>query len=274
MPALFAGYLPLLALFGWGWQQHLADVVKPKPAAVAAAPAAEPAKAQARAPAAMQPGPAERVASAMSAAIKPPTPKVLEARAAGLSKAWTWGAAGLLVLAAWGFALAREGPGVKALAAALAITFFGYFFTPFDQGHGWGYRYLHAAWFVLPVLAALALTRVEDAEFRQMAAWAAVLSLVLANGLRIAQVDSFIGRHLNLVPPLARAADPARPEIVFLDYRAGAYVRDMHQNDPLLRGPRIVFAYDGADRAAELMARRFPDYTRRAEGKWGELWTR
>ena len=73
---------------------------------------------------------------------------------------------------------------------------------------------------------------------------------------------------------IARAADPARPEIVFLDYRAGSYVRDMHQNDPLLRGPRIVFAYDGEDKAAELMARRFPEYTRRAQGKWGELWTR
>jgi hypothetical protein len=61
---------------------------------------------------------------------------------------------------------------------------------------------------------------------------------------------------------------------VFIDSRAGSYVRDMHQNHPLLRGPRIVMAYDGPEKAAALMARRFPEYTKRAEGRWGELWTR
>jgi len=109
---------------------------------------------------------------------------------------------------------------------------------------------------------------------RTMAGWAVLMSLIAANALRLSQVDSFIGRHLALVPPLARPADPARPEIVFIDSRAGSYVRDMHQNDPLLRGPRIVMAYDGPEKSAALMARRFPEYTKRAEGKWGELWTR
>jgi hypothetical protein len=32
--------------------------------------------------------------------------------------------------------------------------------------------------------------------------------------------------------------------------------------------------YDGPEQAAALMAQRFPAYTRRAEGKWGELWTK
>jgi hypothetical protein len=260
--ALFAGYLPLLALLGWGWQQHLADIVA-KPAAVAQA------QAQANAP-----NPLGRVTGAASAALTPPSARILEARIAGLTKVWSWGSAALMVLAAYGFALARERPEVKVLSAALAITFFGYFFVPFDQGHGWGYRYLHSAWFVLPVLAALAMSRIPDVELRNMAGWALALSLVAANGLRVSQVDSFIGRHLALVPPLARPADPARPEIVFIDARAGSYVRDMHQNDPLLRGPRIVMAYDGAEKSAALMARRFPEYTKRAEGKWGELWTR
>ena len=259
--ALAAGYLPLLALLGWGWQQHLVGVLTKPAVAAIQAPAATP-------------GPAERVASAAAAAFVPPTAKILEARVAGLSKAWTWGSAALLVLAAYGFAAGRKRPEVKVLAAALAITFFGYFFVPFDQGHGWGYRYLHSAWFVLPVLAALAISSLPDVEMRNMAAWAVLLSLIAANGLRLSQVDSFIGRHLALVPPLARPADPARPEIVFIDSRVGSYVRDMHQNDPLLRGPRIVMAYDGPEKSAALMARRFPEYTKRAEGKWGELWTR
>jgi hypothetical protein len=32
--------------------------------------------------------------------------------------------------------------------------------------------------------------------------------------------------------------------------------------------------YDGRDRTAAVMALHFPDYTRRAQGKWGELWTK
>ena len=72
----------------------------------------------------------------------------------------------------------------------------------------------------------------------------------------------------------ALPADAARPEIIFIDPAQGAYARDMVHNDPFLRGPRIILVYDGREQAAELMARRFPAYTRRAEGKWGEHWTK
>jgi hypothetical protein len=107
-----------------------------------------------------------------------------------------------------------------------------------------------------------------------MAAWAVALSLLFANGLRLTQVDAFMNRHLNQVPPLARPADPARAEIVFVDPAAGFYTRDMVRNDPFLRDSRLTMVYDGPDKTAALMARRFPAYTRRAEGKWGELWTK
>jgi len=256
--SLAAGYLPLVALLGWGWQQHLVEVLAHSGAEARQAAGA----------------PAERLGTAAAGALALPGARIIEARIAGLSKVWTWGSAGLLVLAAYGYAAARAQPAVRTLAAALAITFAGYFVVRFDQGHGWGYRYLHSAWFVLPVLAGLALVRMQDAEARRFAAWAVVLSLVLANGLRLAQVDRFIGQHLAQVPPLARPADPARPEVVFVDPAAGAYVRDMLHNDPFLRGGRIVLYYDGPAAAAALMARRFPDYTKRADGKWGEQWTK
>jgi hypothetical protein len=265
--ALAAGYLPLLALLGYGWQQHLA-ALNAAAGAVAGTPAAAP-------PAAPAASLLERVLATLSTAIVLPTGRILEARIAGLSKAWSWGASGLLVLAAYGYARARDLPGVGMLAAALAITFFGFFLVRFDQGHGWGYRYLHSAWFVLPALAALALTREGiDEELRNMAGWALLLSLVAANGLRLVQVDAFLQRHLAQVPPLAAPADPSRPEVVFVDPEAGFYTRDMVRNDPLLRGPRTMLVYEGRDRAAALMARHFPAYTRRAEGKWGEWWTK
>jgi len=268
LAALLAGYVPLFALLGFGWMQYLATLT----AAVGAVPAAS-----AQALPAAGTSFAGQLAAQASSLLTLPGPFILEARVAGLSKAWTWGAAGLLVLAALGYAKAHRQPEVRLLGAALLITFFGYFFIPFDQGHGWGYRYLHSAWFVLPVFAALAFGDAAEAqtgELRNMAAWCVALSLVFANGLRVTQVDAFMRRHLAQVPPLARPADPARPEIVFVDPAAGFYSRDMVHNDPFLRGPRLTMVYDGRDKAAALMAQRFPAYARRAEGKWGELWTK
>jgi hypothetical protein len=269
--ALIAGYLPLVALLGYGWSQHLAAL---SATALSSAPAAPGA---AQAASLMQ-----RAASIAGSALVLPNLWILEARVAGLSKVWTWGSTALLALAAWGYATARSQPGMRPearlLGAALLVTFLGYFFVPLDQGHGWGYRYLHSAWFALPVLAALGLGAAEPtpstgaAELRTMAAWGIALSLVFANGLRLVQVDAFIQRHLNQVPPLARPADPARREVIFVDPTAGFYTRDMVRNDPFLRGPRLMMVYDGPEKARELMARRFPGYVKAAGGRWGEHW--
>jgi len=269
--ALAAGYAPLTALLWFGWQQHLASLMAAAPPAThAAVPAVA-------TPSASGPGAVERVFAQVGSAISLPTPRTLAARLAGLAKAWTWASAGLFVLAAWGFAVARALPAVRVLAAALAVTFFGYFLVPFDQGHGWGYRYLHSAWFVLPVLAGLGLARADD-ELRAMAIWAVLLSLVVANGLRASQAELFVRQHLAQVPPLAAmpmgAGDPARPEIVFVDPTAGAYTRDMVHNDPFLRGDRKVMVYDGHAATQALMARRFPGYTLASDGRWGALWTK
>jgi hypothetical protein len=272
--ALLAGYLPLVLLLGFGWHYYL-GVLSAGPAAAAATAAAG---AQDSAPAAAAGASMLGAAvDAVSRLLTLPRPVILEARLAGLTKIWTWGAAGLLVLAAWGFAVARSQGGVRLLAAAFAITFFGYFFVPFDQGHGWGYRYIYSAWFVLPLFAAIALARPDGApamqELRNMACWAAMLSLLAANGLRLVQVESFIARQLNQVPPLARAASAAQPEVVFVDISRGFYVRDLVQNHPFLRAPRITLVYRGEPDAAALMAEHFPAYRRKEAGAWGELWT-
>ncbi len=263
--ALVVGYLPLVALLGFGWQQHLASLGGAAEAAQAAAPKVSAVSLL------------DRAGSMLASALTLPSARTIEARIAGASKIWTWGMAGLVVLAAYGYARARQRPESRTLAgllaAALAFTFFGYFLVAFDQGHGWGYRYFHSAWFVLPVFAAHVLSDgTQDAELRNMAGWAMALSLVFANALRLVQVDAFITRQFHQVPPLAQAADPARGEIVFVDPAAGFYTRDMVRNDPLLRQTRTSMVYDGPEQAAALMARRFPGYSRSAQGKWGELW--
>jgi hypothetical protein len=265
LAALALGYLPLSLLLGFGWREHLAQL-----AVHAAAGAASPA-------AAIEVPSAVRGAwAALINVVSPPSPEILYARLAGLSKIWTWGALGLLVLAGYGCGTARATPFLRVLAAAFAVTFFGYFLVRFDQGHGWGYRYIHSAWFVLPLLAGAYLARrAGDSrdDLRAMAAWGILLSLTLANGLRAIQVDSFIGRHKAQVPPLSRPADPARRELVFIDIRRGFYTHDMVQNDPFLRGSRITMVLERGPAQAELMAKRFPAYRKSAEGPWGELWT-
>jgi hypothetical protein len=265
LAALVAGYLPLAVLLGLGWHGHLPELGR------AAGPAAG-----TGASAAAQPALADVITTHLRSVLSIPDARVVMARLSGLAKLWTWGAPCLLVLAALGFWAGRRRTGVRLLAAAFMTMFLGYFLVPFDQGHGWGYRYVHPAWFVLPLLAALALAGSdapkEDA-LRRMAAWAVVLSAILATGLRLAQVDTFISRQRAQVPPLAARADAGRPQVVFVEIRAGFYTRDLVQNDPFLRGPRITMVYEGAERAAALMAARFPAYRRSAQGPWGELWT-
>jgi hypothetical protein len=275
LAALAAGYLPLGLLLGLGWPQFLSAMQVTRPEATAPAAAATAAVGTA-APAAISL--VDKFWGYLSTALFLPTPATLEARFAGLSKVWTWGSAGLMVLAAWGWALERGRAEIKVLGAALLITFLGYFFVRFDQGHGWGYRYLHSAWFVLPLFGALALARDggtdDHQELRSMAGWATALSLVAATGLRLVQTESFIAGQLRQVPPLTRAADPARPEVVFMDMRRGFYLQDLVQNDPFLRSPRILLVYRGPEEAQALMSARFPGYRREAAGPWGEHWVK
>ena len=123
------------------------------------------------------------------------------------------------------------------------------------------------------LLAAVALGAAPNPvgnEVKAMAAWGIALSLVLANGLRLAQVEGFVSRHLAQVPPLARAA--AHPELVFVNIYRGFYTQDLVQNDPFLRAARVVLVSRGAEDDAALAARRFPGYRKYEEGAWGSAW--
>jgi len=267
LAALIAGYLPLALLLGLGWREHLGQLLAQVASAAAASPATVARGVQVSLPGAW---------GAFADILAVPTYETLYSRFAGLSKIWTWGALGLLVFAIPGYRALRANSYARVLAAALLATFFGYFLVRFDQGHGWGYRYIHSAWFVLPLLAgAFFATRTDESGsgLRTMAAWGIALSLILANGLRAIQVEGYVARHLSQVPPLAVAADPARPEVVFIEIRRGFYTHDLVQNDPLLRAPRITMVHVPGPGQAELMANRFPAYRKTAEGPWGELWT-
>src|SRR5439155_183350 len=80
-----------------------------------------------------------------------PSLHLLRSRAVNLSELALWAVPGLLALACAGVWWRRAEPAVRLFAASALLTLAGYFFVPYDQGHGWGYRYFHASWGALPL---------------------------------------------------------------------------------------------------------------------------
>lgn len=166
----------------------------------------------------------------------------------------SWSAPFLVVLAACGVLIARRGSPLRLLALSALVTFAVYSLIPFNQGHGWGDRYFHPVWAVLPLLAAAALADPRAGAWRRPVLAAALAAVLAANALRLWQVDGFVERHLAQVPPL-----PAEGRAVcFLSPRGGSYVSDLYQNDPFLRNRVWMLISYGAERDAELMRARFP----------------
>ena len=188
-------------------------------------------------------------------AFRVPDAGLLLTRMIGLAKLVSWDAPGLLALACLGaWSVGRRPPGSLLAAAALA-TFAGYLFVVFDQGHGWGYRYFHSAWGMLPILASAAsmLSPRGDAWLRRRVGFAAVAGLVLLVPLRAAQIEHFVSGHLAQEP--AGHAAPTRrfgPRVlVFIRGNAGGYPEDLVQNDPFLAtGPLRLRGGDLASEAA------------------------
>jgi hypothetical protein len=190
---------------------------------------------------------------------------VLLARLWGLAKLWLWSVPALLAVAAYGvWKMPRADRRWGVLLACALLTFFGYFFVRYDQGHGWGYRYFHSAWFVLPLFAAAVL---KD-EVRAYLAGCAVVSLVALTALRAVQVEQFMERHLEQLP---RAQD-AEVRVVIVDPAGGYYAQDLVQNDPFLRNPVLVLASRGREADEAMMVKRFPELTRLSSSARGTTW--
>ena len=212
-----------------------------------------------------------RAGSGLTAAFRLPDAVMWNARAAGLAKLWVWAVPCLLLFAVLGVVRWRRDPNVRLLAWSALATFLGYFFVVFDQGHGWGNRYFHSAWGVLPILAAAALAGGASPERERLTAFAgaaAVLSLLLLVPYQLYEIDHFIGRHLAQIPA------PKRPgnDVFFVNPAGGFYVGDMIQNDPELRDPDLrMFSY-GPRRDAALVRRLWPDAVEVDWGPYGEEW--
>ncbi|HRE16060.1 MAG TPA: hypothetical protein PLW86_03205, partial [Rhodocyclaceae bacterium] len=186
-------------------------------------------------------------------------------RLGGVTKLWLW-ASPLLLLLAWVGGRNEKQMGLRLLGLSALVTFFAFFFVRFDQGHGWGYRYFHSAWGVLPIFAALGAMKLVEREGTVVRAQLLVLtlfSLTALNALRLVQVNDFMIQHLAQFPPRLEGG-----KRIVLHNGRGYYAYDLIQNDPWLRGNEIVLLY-GDEAERKKLLERFGDGLILQENRYG-----
>ena len=185
-----------------------------------------------------------------------PDAVIMNMRAAALAKMWVWAPPCLFIFAVLGGWHLRGNRVVRLLAQSAALTFAGYLFVRFDQGHGWGYRYFHSALGVIPILAGIAMTATPEQRPRleAFAGASAILSLLIIVPFQLNQIHEFISRQLAQLPA------PERPgnNIYFIHPRGGFYVADLVQFDPKLRDGDLKLVSHGAILDTELIQRNWP----------------
>jgi hypothetical protein len=155
------------------------------------------------------------------------------------------------------------------------LTFIGYLFVRFDQGHGWGYRYFHSAWGAVPILAGCAMTSKPDGRSElnlrlvSFAGAAAILNLFIVMPFQMLEINEFISQHLAQLPP------PQRPgnNVYFIHPRGGLYVADMVQIDPLLRQRDLFLVSHGAELDEQLIRQNWPGAVKIASQRAADQWS-
>jgi hypothetical protein len=242
---LVAGYLPITLALGLGWV-ILTRSIEPISHGV------------------------PLVRALASGVFRLPDINILNMRVAALAKMLVWAVPCLFVLAAWGSVRHGRRLHVRLLTQSAVLTFLGYLFVDLDQGHGWGYRYFHSAWGVIPILAACAMTGRSEVDRRLECFVGAtcILSVLVIVPFQMHQIEHLIARQLKQLP------SPIRPgnNIFFINPAGGFYIVDMIQTDPLLRAPDLLLASRGMGADTQLIRRTWPNAKKLSVGPWGEQW--
>jgi hypothetical protein len=199
-----------------------------------------------------------------------PDADLLNSRVAALVKMVVWAMPCLFALALLGYVRLAADSRVRLLASSAVLTFVGYLFVRFDQGHGWGYRYFHSAWGVVPILAGCAMTDRGQANSRlvSFAGATAILSLLFIVPFQMSQIDRFISEHL------AQLGSTRRPgnNVYFIHPQGGFYVADMIQSDPWLRNQDLFLVSHGREFDAQLVRQNWPDAVQLSSSPAADQW--
>jgi hypothetical protein len=228
---LILGYAPLSIFVGAGWL-HLREVVSAGDSGF------------------------NVIGNIFSAVFSFPDKEMIDMRAAAMVKMWIWAVPCLFLFAVLGRLRRGDDQHVRLLTLSAVVTFAGYIFVTLDQGHGWGYRYFHSAWGVVPILAGCAMTGRSESNGRlaAFAGAAAVLNLLLVVPYQLMQIEGVIARHSAQLPM------PRRPgnNVYFIRSPSGFYIADLVQMDPLLRADDLVLFSRGPELDAELRRQNWP----------------
>ncbi len=201
-----------------------------------------------------------------------PSSEVLSKRIGELVRLWTWTVPGLPILAIAGWWLGRHVTGVRLLALSFASTMVGYSFVWFDQGFGWGARYLHPAFAALPILGAAAMVLIPNPangeRLRAYVGSAALLSLIFSTALRFWQINVVTQEHVSKLPPIVAGVR----QVVVIKRDNDYFTQDLARNDPFLRDPVIFVISHGFEIDSEVIPRRFPGARLVFQGEVGEVW--
>jgi hypothetical protein len=194
-------------------------------------------------------------------------------RIVAIAKIVLWAVPASVIAASVGFWRYRRDHRVLLLGLSAVLTFFGYLFVPFDQGHGWGYRYFHSVWFVIPLLAALLFSSDQNERHERYSAngylaACGLLSLTLLVPTAAYQVKTFIGQQLAYIP----SVKSGKPLVTIISPGMGYYSADLVQNEPFLRGGMIMLVTHGRKDDAAFMAVHFPTLRLLAMDHRGSVW--
>lgn len=238
--AVLVGYVPLGLGLGLGWwllKAGFGDVAIQRPAAAG-------------------------LPAMLGEVFRWPDAELLLARWQAAWKIWIWSVPGLLLVPL----IRRTRPlAERLLLAAFALTFVFYLFVSYDQGHGWGYRYIHPVWAALPLTAGLWMAS-TSASVRQWGAGGLAAGM-LATPVFLWQTQASIDDALSY-----RLAPQGPGDwVVFVSQTTGRYRTDLVQNADFPATP-LFLASRGqrADRA--LMARFYPDAVEAMQDARGSAW--
>ena len=185
--------------------------------------------------------------------ISLPTYEIIWIRLLCFVKTWLWAVPGLITLTALGIYFKRKEKYFIALAASLILTFVATFFFGGSQGHGWGFRYFHSVWAVMPLLAIPTLLAAKNSgltqikantlvpPLKEMVLALCILSLFVVTSLQLFFIHDHMSNHYRNLPPF----DPDVNSIVFIRSQS-FYTVDMIQNDPFLRNSYLLLASPGS----------------------------
>ncbi|MFZ2989922.1 hypothetical protein [Ideonella sp.] len=208
-----------------------------------------------------------------------PTATVLTYRFISLIKLWLWAIPGLLLWAGAGLSHWHTKVEVRLWAWSAALTFVFYLFIGFDQGHGWGYRYMHPAWAAFPLIAAVWLStqpasKTAEGPQSQLTFWQiytgkiAYLSMLLILPLQMILVQQFMDWHLSQRPS---APNGSQEHIIFVKSNGYIYFGDLVQNSPS-QPQRLVLLSRGDREDESFMHASRPGWVRIERDMRGSVW--